>query len=81
MANSNLMAERDGILTRMIFDGEQPTDLPGSRELGWEARRDAELALMAAHSDKLDALKTHKKGLLQQLYHPLCVHGQAEARG
>ena len=34
------------ILSRMIFDGEQLTDLLAPLELGWKARRTAELALM-----------------------------------
>jgi len=37
----------DGILDRMIFDGEQLGDLMAPRELGWKARTEAELALMA----------------------------------
>ena len=36
----------DGILKRMIFDGEQLTDLMESLNLGWKARREKELALM-----------------------------------
>ena len=36
----------DGIMDRMIFDGEQLTDLMEPLELGWKARREAELALM-----------------------------------
>ncbi|WP_024527297.1 type I restriction endonuclease subunit R [Serratia fonticola] len=36
----------DGILDRMIFDGEKLTDLLAPLELGWKARRVAELALM-----------------------------------
>ena len=36
----------DGIMDRMIFDGEQLTDLMEPLELGWKARRIAELALM-----------------------------------
>lgn len=36
----------DAILSRMIFDGEQLTDLLAPLELGWKARRTAELALM-----------------------------------
>lgn len=35
-----------GILDRMIFDGEQLTDLLAPLGLGWKARRIAELALM-----------------------------------
>ena len=34
------------IMDRMIFDGEQLTDLLSPLELGWQARRKAELALM-----------------------------------
>ena len=37
----------DGILSRMIFDGEQLSDLMAPLELGWKARSQAELALMA----------------------------------
>ncbi|NGO91287.1 MAG: restriction endonuclease [Halomonas sp.] len=36
----------DGILDRMIFDGEQLSDLFEPLELGWKARSQAELALM-----------------------------------
>ena len=36
----------DGILRRMIFDGEQLSDLMAPLELGWKARTKAELALM-----------------------------------
>lgn len=36
----------DSILDRMIFDGEQLTDLLAPLELSWKARRVAELALM-----------------------------------
>ncbi|BAS68177.1 type I restriction endonuclease subunit R [Bathymodiolus septemdierum thioautotrophic gill symbiont] len=36
----------DVIMDRMIFDGEQLTDLMEPLELGWKARREAELALM-----------------------------------
>ncbi|MCC5841822.1 MAG: DEAD/DEAH box helicase family protein [Opitutales bacterium] len=37
----------DGILTRMIFDGEHLSDLFAPLDLGWKARTQAELALMA----------------------------------
>ena len=37
----------DGILNRMIFDGEQLTELLAPLELGWRARAEKELALMA----------------------------------
>ena len=36
----------DGILDRMIFDGEQLTDLMAPLDLGFKARVQAELALM-----------------------------------
>lgn len=36
----------DGIMNRMIFDGEQLSDLLAPLELGWKARMKAELALM-----------------------------------
>ena len=42
-----LQAFVDGILERMIFDGEQLSDLMAPLELGWKARTQAELALMA----------------------------------
>jgi type I restriction enzyme R subunit len=37
----------EGILDRMIFDGEQLTDLLTPLDLSWKARKDTELALMA----------------------------------
>ncbi len=46
------------ILQRMIFDGEHLTDLLGPLELGWKARRDMELALMA---DLVPLLKERSK--------------------
>lgn len=36
----------EGILQRMIFDGEQLSDLMAPLDLGWKARAQAELALM-----------------------------------
>ncbi len=41
-----LQAFVDGIMDRMIFDGERLSDLFAPRELGWKARAKAELALM-----------------------------------
>ena len=41
-----LQAFVDGILRRMIFDGEQLSDLLAPLELGWKARTQRELALM-----------------------------------
>ena len=47
LATAALQAFVDGILDRMIFDGEQLSDLMAPLELGWKARSEAELALMA----------------------------------
>jgi type I restriction enzyme R subunit len=41
-----LQAFVDGVLDRLIFDGEQLSDLFAPLELGWKARSKAELALM-----------------------------------
>jgi len=41
-----LQAFVDGIMSRMIFDGEQLSDLLAPLELGWKARTRKELALM-----------------------------------
>ncbi|MDN0122385.1 type I restriction endonuclease subunit R [Yersinia aleksiciae] len=46
LQTSALQAFVYGILDRMIFDGEQLTDLLAPLALGWKARRVAELALM-----------------------------------
>ncbi len=46
LQNAALQAFVDAIMGRMIFDGEQLTDLLAPLELGWKARREAELALM-----------------------------------
>ncbi|WP_145318431.1 type I restriction endonuclease subunit R [Pseudomonas sp. SJZ080] len=43
----------DGILQRMIFDGEQLSDLMAPLDLGWKARAQAELALMKELHDLL----------------------------
>ncbi|NLX26120.1 MAG: hypothetical protein GXY61_09220, partial [Lentisphaerae bacterium] len=42
-----LQAFVDGILSRMIFDGEQLGDLVAPLDLSWKARTQKELALMA----------------------------------
>lgn len=42
-----LQAFVDAIMGRMIFDGEQLTDLLAPLGMGWKVRREAELALMA----------------------------------
>lgn len=49
----------DGILDRMIFDGEQLSDLFEPVELGWKARSRAELALM---EDLVPFLKKQASG-------------------
>lgn len=43
----------NGILQRMIFDGEQLSDLMAPLDLGWKARAQAELALMKELHDLL----------------------------
>ena len=47
LAPAALQTFVDGILQRMIFDGEHLSDLLAPRDLGWKARIQAELALMA----------------------------------
>jgi len=47
LGKDRLQAFVDKILQRMVFDGEQLTELMEPLDLGWKARRDAELALMA----------------------------------
>jgi type I restriction enzyme R subunit len=47
LAPAALQTFVDGILDRMIFDGEQLSDLFAPLDLGWKARTQAELALMA----------------------------------
>jgi len=49
----------DGILLRMIFDGEQLSDLMAPLQLGWKARTHAELALM---EDLLPVLSKRAQG-------------------
>ena len=49
----------DGILARMIFDGEQLTELLAPLDLGWRARTEKELALMA---DLIPLLKKRASG-------------------
>ena len=46
LATPALQAFVDRILDRMIFDGEQLSDLMAPLDLGWKARTQAELALM-----------------------------------
>jgi type I restriction enzyme R subunit len=47
LTTESLQAFVKGILQRMIFDGEQLTDLMAPLGLGWKERRERELALMA----------------------------------
>jgi type I restriction enzyme R subunit len=46
LETATLEAFVDAIMGRMIFDGEQLTDLLAPLGLGWKVRREAELALM-----------------------------------
>ena len=47
LTTESLAAFVDSILQRMIFDGEQLTDLMEPLDLGWRERRERELTLMA----------------------------------
>jgi type I restriction enzyme R subunit len=47
LATAVLQGFVDAIFERMIFDGEKLSDLMAPLELGWKARTEAELALMA----------------------------------
>ncbi len=58
LATTALQAFVDGILDRMIFDGEQLSDLMAPLDLGWKARTQAELALM----EDLHPLLTKRAG-------------------
>jgi len=58
LATAALQAFVDGILDRRIFDGEHLSDLMAPLDLGWKARSQAELALMA----DLIPLLTHRAG-------------------
>ena len=66
-----LAAFVDTILHRMIFDGEQLTDLMEPLGLGWRERRERELALMAhlvpllnkrAHGRDISGLNAYEQG-------------------
>lgn len=59
LENKALQSFVDRIMRRMIFDGEQLSDLLAPRELGWKERSKAELALMA---DLLPLLKKLAQG-------------------
>jgi type I restriction enzyme R subunit len=58
LATAALQAFVDGIIDRMIFDGEQLSDLLAPLDLGWKARTQAELALM----EDLHPLLTKRAG-------------------
>lgn len=59
LPNAALQSFVDAILRRMIFDGEQLSDLLSFRELRWKERTKAELALM---TDLLPLLKKIAQG-------------------
>ena len=59
LATAALQGFVDGILQRMIFDGEQLTDLMESLGLNWKTRRVKELALMG---DLVSVLKKRAQG-------------------
>ncbi|MBX3730214.1 MAG: type I restriction endonuclease subunit R [Candidatus Sumerlaeia bacterium] len=59
LPTADLQAFVDHILVRMIFDGEQLTDLLAPFDLGWRERRVRELALM---DDLLPLLKRRANG-------------------
>ncbi len=67
----SLSAFVDTILQRMIFDGEQLTDLMEPLDLGWRERHERELALMTdlvpllnkrAHGRDISGLKAYEHG-------------------
>lgn len=70
LTNESLSAFVDTILQRMIFDGEQLTDLMEPLGLGWHDRRKQELALMAdlvpllkkwAHGQNISGLNVYEQ--------------------
>ena len=71
LTTQSLSAFVDTILQRMIFDGEQLTDLMEPLGLGWRERRERELALMAdlvpllnkrAHGRDISGLNAYEHG-------------------
>lgn len=71
LSTDSLAAFVDTILQRMIFDGEQLTDLMEPLGLGWRERRERELALMAdliplltkrAHGREISGLNAYEHG-------------------
>ena len=59
LESDSLTAFVETILQRMVFDGEQLTDLMASLDLGWRERREQELALM---DDLVPVLKKRAEG-------------------
>ena len=59
LMSESLSAFVDTILQRMIFDGEQLTDLMEPLGLGWRERRERELALM---DDLVTVLRKRAEG-------------------
>ena len=68
LTNQSLSTFVDTILRRMIFDGEQLTDLMEPLDLGWRERRERELALMA---DLVPLL--NKAGSRSRHFGPQCL--------
>ena len=71
LTTESLSAFVDTILKRMIFDGEELTDLMEPLGLGWRERRERELALMAdlapllnkrAHGRNISGLNAYEHG-------------------
>ena len=71
LTTESLSAFVDTILQRMIFDGEQLTDLMEPLGLGWRERRERELTLMAdlvpllnkrAHGRDISGLNAYEQG-------------------
>jgi type I restriction enzyme, R subunit len=71
LTTDSLAAFIDTILQRMIFDGEQLTDLMEPLGLGWRERRERELALMAdlvpllnkrTHGREISGLNAYEHG-------------------
>ncbi len=59
LQDNTLSAFINGIIGRMIFDGEQLTDLLAPLELSWKTRREKELTLM---EDLIPLLKKLAQG-------------------
>ena len=75
LTTESLSAFADTILQRMIFDGEQLTDLMEPLSLGWRERRERELALMA---DLVPLLKKRAEG--REISGLIVYEQQAEER-